>query len=126
MQNVFFALPTICLINTSKRYYTPVFRVKQHMKKIISFVCFIAASLFGYTQQETKPTTQQDKLEKLKGTYEIVSEHRFFTLPSNLADIITENRQSNESVVKRLSPETTLIIYPYSAIQSTGKEQKKK
>ncbi len=77
-------------------------------------------------QQEKTQLSQQEKLERLQGTYEVKTAARFIAMPSNLADIITENRDAAKRVIKQLSPETTLIIYSLAEIQSKEKAQEGK
>jgi len=95
-------------------------------KYILGFVLMLFVHAGTAQQQESAKLSQQEKLEMLKGTYEIKSEGRFVSLPSNLADIISENRDATKRVVKRLTSETTLIVYPLSEIQSKEKAQEGK
>lgn len=95
-------------------------------KYILGFVLMLFVHSGIAQQQESAKLSQQEKLEKLKGTYEIKSDARFASMPSNLADIITENRDATKRVTKSLSTETILIIYPLSEIQSKEKAQEGK
>jgi hypothetical protein len=95
-------------------------------KYILGFLMMLFVHSGTAQQQENSKFSPQEKLEKLKGTYEIKSEGRFISLPSNLADIIIENRDAAKRVTKTLSPEATLIVYPLSEIQSKEKAQEGK
>jgi hypothetical protein len=97
------------------------------MKKyVVGFVLMALMRIGMAQQQENVKVSQHEKLLKLQGTYEVKSQARFVSLPSNLADIIAENRDATKRVTKTLSSETTLIIYPLSEIQSKEKAQEVK
>ncbi len=95
------------------------------MKKLLLLSVSMAFYCCLLAQEKTVVVSeQQQKLDKLKGTYRIESTHRFYTLPSNLADIITESRAADKTVTKELSPEVSLVIYPLSAISFSVNEHK--
>jgi len=95
-------------------------------KYILGFMLMLFVHSGIAQLQENAKLSQQEKLEKLKGTYEIMSKGRFISLPSNIADIISEKIDATKRVTKTLSSETTLIIYPLSQIQSKEKAQEGK
>lgn len=73
--------------------------------------------LYG-TAQTTTPAKavpiEQQKLDALKGTYEIRTQNPRvpYVLPSNLAGIIEKNRKESETTQLQLSDNVLLIIYP--------------
>lgn len=73
--------------------------------------------LYGTAQTNTPAKAvplQQQKLDALKGTYEIRTQNPRvpYVLPSNLAEIIEKNRKENEATQLKLSENALVIIYP--------------
>ncbi|MFN8323665.1 MAG: hypothetical protein U0T74_13470 [Chitinophagales bacterium] len=97
------------------------------MKSLIITLCILIIHLTVFPQnneQSSKPLAQQ-KLDLLKGTYELKSDSRLMPmLPSNLADIIEKNRKENESNVIQLQNNLELIIYPRNQIKKAPASNK--
>lgn len=75
-------------------------------------------------QEQNASLSEAAKLEKLKGTFTIVTYHRAYEVPSNLSEIIEKNRLADKQNIVELSQGVSLVIYP--ATQLTLKEQKGK
>jgi len=93
------------------------------MKRNLLTVLFCAAIATGAIAQNqnaaTTAKTEQQKLDALKGTYEIKANSRqMVSMPSNLADIIESNRKETETNTLQLNEFATLVIYPKSSIQN--------
>jgi hypothetical protein len=91
-------------------------------KNFLSLLFFIALTLGALAQNQNSSNVakaEQQKLEVLKGTYEIRANSRdMFTLPSNLSYIIESNRKEAETTTIQLNEYATLIIYPKNSIQN--------
>ena len=87
------------------------------MKNIIVFL-MVFSCLSVAAQQAGKAENVnllQRRIDDLKGTYELryLSDDRMLPmLPSNLADIIENNRRPNETNTVLLNEKLQLIIYP--------------
>ncbi|MFM2305346.1 MAG: hypothetical protein RLZZ367_15 [Bacteroidota bacterium] len=86
------------------------------LKKLLSILPVLMV-LYG-TAQTTTPAKavpiEQQKLDALKGTYEIRTQNPRipYVLPSNLAEIIEKNRKEREATQLQLNENVLLIIYP--------------
>lgn len=94
-------------------------------KTVLAFlVCFSVALVFS--QEQNSLQKQAEQLKKLDGTYTIRSYHRAYFLPSNLADIIEENRLQDKSNSVQLSEGVTLIVYPTNKVFSGAVKESKR
>jgi hypothetical protein len=80
-------------------------------------ICFVSLHTFAQTAVVKELPAAQRKLDALKGTYELLSNTREMAmLPSNLADIIEQNRKDSELTTMQLNGNLTLIIYPRNQV----------
>ena len=101
---------------------------EQLMKKIFSGVMLIACIVYVNAQQgkQSDLNSQAQKLEALKGTYQLRARTRVKTVfPVDLADIIEKNRKEDAVNVIRLNSETDLIIYPKNNILNNSELNKR-
>lgn len=93
--------------------------MKKNFLSLLFFVGIALGALAQNPNANAGTKTEQQKLEALKGTYEIrPTSRQLYTLPSNLADIIESNRKEAETNTIQLNQYATLVIYPKNSIQN--------
>jgi hypothetical protein len=101
---------------------------KQAMIRIFAMLFAVLTCFAAFSQQSANKDqvpAQQQKLDALKGTYELKKTSRnVASLPSNLAEIIENNRKEGETNTISLNQDVQLIIYPKKQIAPTGRDGK--
>jgi len=97
---------------------------KMYLLSVV-FAALSGPALCQQSQGKELPV-EQKKLDLLKGTYQVVNNSREMPmLPSNLADIIEQNRKESELNTIKLNDNVTLIIYPKNGIVNSTPADKK-
>lgn len=90
------------------------------MKKILMVGFLINYGFSVFAQQTVEVDTalsMQQLLNELKGTYELKYTGRMLpVLPSNLAEIIEQNRKETVLTVIKLNEQVELVIYPGNSV----------
>lgn len=94
------------------------------MKKNL-FILFLCLGIeYATAKVQNNHSDERSRLEKLKGTFAIVTNHRFYELPSNLSELIEKNRLANKENVITISNGVSVIIYPLQKISVPEKDKK--
>lgn len=75
-------------------------------------------------QEQNIHADERAKLERLKGTFSIITNHRFYELPHNLSDLIEKNRLADKENVINVANGVSVVIYPLQKVKVQETDKK--
>jgi hypothetical protein len=94
------------------------------MKTIFLIFLFITGTCFySPIHGLSHSTDEKEKLEKLKGTFRIITQLRTYELPSNLSEIIERNRLKDKDTTLTLGKGVLLVIYSAAAMPTNMQKE---